>query len=261
MSKKYFNLVKILKYFFRIFGVNIIREHNYQNLIKAKKKFPLIVNLQKRKFENFINIIKKSKSELNQELFAILENNFQKNGFFVEFGATNGLCASNSYLLEKYFLWKGILCEPAKVYHAQLIKNRKCNIEYGCVWGQSNKRINFIETQIPSYSTIKTFVDSDMHKEMRKNSKEYEVITISLTDLLKKYNAPKVINYLSIDTEGSEFEILKNFDFNSYKFNFITYEHNYNYFIRSKVRNLLTKNGYKIKYDGFSEYEDWFVKI
>jgi hypothetical protein len=59
--------------------------------------------------------------------------------------------------------------------------------------------------------------------------------------VLKKYNAPKIIDYLSIDTEGSEFEIVKKFDFNSDKFNFISCEHNYNSNVRKKIKNLITK--------------------
>lgn len=78
--------------------------------------------------------------------------------------------------------------------------------------------------------------------------------------MLKKYNAPKKIEYLSIDTEGSEFEILNNFNFNEYEFKIITCEHNFNK-NREKINNLLSKNGYIRKYVGFSDYDDWYIKI
>ena len=62
--------------------------------------------------------------------------------------------------------------------------------------------------QIGELSTIDLFSNSDMHSQMRKQGRKYQVKTISLEDLLDKYDAPLVIDYLSIDTEGSEFEIL-----------------------------------------------------
>ena len=93
----------------------------------------------------------------------------------------------------------------------------------------------------------------------RKNGKIYNVKSISLEDLLKKYNAPINIDYLSIDTEGSEYEILKNFDFQKYRFNIITCEHNYGA-NRKKIFTLLSKNGYERKFKNLSKFDDWYFK-
>ena len=71
----------------------------------------------------FIDYLELSKSELRQDLFALSEVGFKENGFFVEFGATNGIDLSNSYLLETEFGWDGILAEPAKKWHEKLIVN------------------------------------------------------------------------------------------------------------------------------------------
>jgi FkbM family methyltransferase len=211
------------------------------------------------KISNIIALNESSHAQLKQDLFVLHELNFKRNGFFVEFGATNGLELSNTHLLEKEFNWDGILAEPCKHWHSELRKNRSCNIETDCVWTDSKTILTFNETNYKELSTIDKFSNSDGHKKSRKGSKKYNVNSISLTDLLDKYNAPKIIDYLSIDTEGSEYEILSSFDFNKYSFNIITCEHN-NTINRSKVFNLLKENGYVRKFVCFSKWDDWYVR-
>ena len=85
----------------------------------------------------------------------------------------------------------------------------------------------FNQTLEPDYSTLDIFSDSDHHVNKRKNGEKYSVDTISLVDLLDEHRAPTEIDYLSIDTEGSEYDILENFNFQKYKIKIITCEHNY----------------------------------
>lgn len=200
-----------------------------------------------------------SKAQLKQDIFVLLATKFKKKGFFVEFGATNGFDLSNTYLLEKSFGWKGILAEPAKIWHDSLSQNRSVKIDHSCVWSKSDKTLEFNMVDEPDLSTISSFSDRDHHTEKRKHGSTYDVITISLNDLLEKHDAPSEIDYLSIDTEGSEFEILNNFDFAKYNISIITCEHNYTN-DRQKIYSLLTKNGYTRKFEGFSKWDDWYFK-
>ena len=55
----------------------------------------------------------------------------------------------------------------------------------------------------------------------------YKVKTITLNKLLEDYNAPRDIDYISIDTEGNEAEILADFDFNKWNVKLFTIEHNF----------------------------------
>tara|TARA_B110000114_G_scaffold174053_1_gene202239 strand:- start:70 stop:666 length:597 start_codon:yes stop_codon:yes gene_type:complete len=169
---------------------------------------------QSDRFKNNLNKLtethNKSRSQLDQDLFVLNHFNFKKKGFFVEFGATNGKDLSNTYLLEKDFNWSGIVAEPGKTWHKDLFKNRNCHIDLNCVWKISNYNLNFYEVEDAEFSTIAEFKNSDHNSGRRSKRKEYQVSSISLNDLLVKYNAPKNIDYLSIDTEGSEYEILKN---------------------------------------------------
>ena len=80
-------------------------------------------------------------------------------------------------------------------------------------------------------------------------------------DLLKTFEAPKDIDYLSIDTEGSEFAILNSFFTNNteYKIKCITVEHNNLFKQREQIYNLLTKNRYIRKFTEISKWDDFFI--
>ena len=73
--------------------------------------------------------VMESQAQLWQDLFVLHELDLKRDGYFVEFGATNGVSLSNTHLLEKRFGWKGILAEPARCWHAALEKNRSAAIE------------------------------------------------------------------------------------------------------------------------------------
>ena len=87
------------------------------------------------------------------------------------------------------------------------------------------------------------------------------VDTVSLTDLLNEHNAPAYIDFISIDTEGSEFGILEHFDFSRYQFGLIVVEHNYETEKREKLLSLLSKNQYKRIFPDFSSEDDWYVPL
>lgn len=205
------------------------------------------------------NRFKDSKSQLGQDLFVLEKLSLKSNGYFVEFGATNGVDLSNTWLLETEFGWKGILAEPSQNWHSSLMQNRIAHITTDCVWSETGLELMFNQVNGPELSTIDAFSSCDLHSERRRNGKKYFVKTISLLDLLKKYQAPKEIDYLSIDTEGSEFEILKNFDFNKYNIKIITCEHNYTP-VRQKIFDLLTSYGYERMYEEESAWDDWYIK-
>jgi hypothetical protein len=93
---------------------------------------------------------------------------------------------------------------------------------------------------------------------IRKKAASYEVETVTLEDLLSTHKAPSYIEFLSIDTEGSEYEILSAFDFARYSFGLICVEHNFTN-NREKIRELLTANGYSQVLHEYSAFDDWYV--
>jgi FkbM family methyltransferase len=200
----------------------------------------------------------RSKSQNRQDLFVLSELNFKRDGFFVEFGAAGGVEDSNTYLLEEAFGWRGILAEPARTFHERLRASRRAQISTKCVWSESGKQLTFNEAPWAYLSTVESFSASDSWAAQRKSGRTYDVATISLADLLAEFAAPAEIDYLSIDTEGSELEILESFDFTKYRISVITCEHNFTP-DREKIRVLLERHGYVRKREQLSRYDDWYV--
>lgn len=202
----------------------------------------------------------KSHAQLYQDMIVQMYLGWKSNGYFVEFGATDGNDISNSYLLEKEFGWSGILAEPAKHWHENLSKNRSCNIDHSVVWKTTGEKIRFHESHMrPDGSAIESYITPDLLQMLGGNSSNYDVDTISLVDLLKKYNAPKDIDYISLDTEGSEIEILQAFDFDQYKVKFFTVEHNEKEANRQRIYDLLTSKGYDRVLVNVSNWDDFYV--
>lgn len=200
-----------------------------------------------------------SQSQLRQDLFVLSELGFKRGGFFVEFGAASGKELSNTWLLEKQFGWDGILAEPAKCWHRRLAANRSCTIEGRCVWKATGHSLDFAEATEAEISTLAAFQDGDQHAGARRSSRHYKVGTVSLNDLMSEHRAPAAPDYLSIDTEGSEFEILQAFDFERHPFKVITCEHNFTP-AREKISALLAAAGYVRKHEDISCFDDWYVR-
>jgi len=171
----------------------------------------------------------------------------KKNGFFVEFGACDGVLFSNTLLLEKSFGWKGILAEPNRGYQKQIRANRRALIDTRAVWSKTEEYVEFSEVSAGGLSGISSSF------RVRKNLsdkrellgvKKYMVETISLNDLLAAYNAPASFDLLSIDTEGSEFQILKNFNFNKYHPRIILIEFDGSKNTEKAFNKIIAKYGY-----------------
>ena len=200
-----------------------------------------------------------SKAQLQQDVFVLLALQDKRDGYFVDVGAASGVALSNTYLLEKLG-WSGILVEPARCWHNILLSSRRSTLDTRAAWWGSGLRLPFIEPSDAYLASLACRADDDGFAVTRhKSATVYDVTTVSLTDLLIEHEAPPNIDYLSLDTEGSESDILETFDFNKYRFQVITCEHNFHKGHREKTLDLLTKNGYRRVCEDLSSFEDWFV--
>jgi FkbM family methyltransferase len=207
------------------------------------------------------DLVSKTESfaQLRQDLWVLHETKHKHNGYFVEFGATDGLSLSNTYLLERDFGWRGILVEPNPQWHTDLRRNRNADIDLRCVFRSTGERVTFAATKYAELGTILGFESNDGHRQSRREHKLIDVETVSLEDLLEQHQAPRDIDYISLDTEGSELDILKHFDFTRWNVTLLSVEHNWTA-LEEDLDDLMRRRGYERRYPGISYFDAWYRK-
>ena len=101
------------------------------------------------------------------------------------------------------------------------------------------------------------YLGGNWRPTVENNRTVIDVETITLNDILDENEAPLFIDYLSLDTEGTELEILKSVDLNKYTFGLIDVEHNYLEPERTNIRDFLTSKGYSFKIDNM--WDDQYI--
>jgi FkbM family methyltransferase len=206
-----------------------------------------------KQIQGLLEVRDRSSAAFRQDLVALVLNDFKTGGTFIEVGACDGLATSNTLLLEKKFGWQGILIEPARVWHEALKSNRNVDLDFRCAWNENGKLVTFAEKASPGRSGIVQTATDDTEVNLT-----YEVETVTIKRILQEKQQLEKIDFLSVDTEGSELEVLLGFPFELSKPKFICVEHNFNQEKRMKVREYLAKFGYRNFMETESYVDDWF---
>ncbi len=187
-------------------------------------------------------MLRKYYSQAGQDQWVVRDVfNFKTNGYFVDIGAFDGINLSNTYWLEKYLGWRGICVEADPKTFTLLRKNRHCECLKACV-GLPSTQINFISGVGPYSGASET----SLREEQAKISGGENIIlpTASLQEILKSFNAPDVIDYLSIDVEGMEEQVMSGFPFHDVRFLCATIERP-----NKAVRMIMQEQGYLLVVD------------
>jgi FkbM family methyltransferase len=254
-----------LKGLARSFGYNVVRiresdpARDLFAALRALRNDPRLSGLEATFLEYCLKNFNRSASQVFQDLFVQFILREKREGYFVEFGATNGIDLSNTLMLEKHFGWHGILAEPGRQWHEALTKNRRADIDFRCVWTRTGDNLKFTEAFAGEFSTITRYASRDMNRVVRSKGNKIVVESISLADLLKYHNAPYRVDYISIDTEGSELPILEAFSFER-DISIFTIEHNFVQNDRDEIYSLMRSNGYSRVFERFSAFDDWYIK-
>jgi FkbM family methyltransferase len=232
-----------------------------KDMIITREKLLEIIR-KNDEYEKLLTHNGNSPSQLGADTWVLGMLKFKRDGFFVEAGALDGYTGSNTYIFEKYFGWEGILSEPIPSMRERILRKRNVYLDQRALWSESGQQLSFTESVHAGLSTMTSLVHCDYHGPQRvSGSRTYKVTTVSLTELLDFWRAPNVIDYISLDTEGSELSILSHFDFGKYRFRCMSVEHN-NTPQRDLIRTLLSSHGYILApLTSLSGGEDWFYRV
>jgi len=185
-----------------------------------------------------------------------------KNGFFIDVGAHDGITINNTLYFEKYNNWTGINIEPIQSIYNKLCINRSKCINLNCAVSNNDGESEFIFNSgyTEMISGLKQHYDQRHFKRLEHENNimggSTEIInvkTLKLETICDKYNINHV-NYLSIDVEGAEYDVIKSINFNKVFIDVIGFENNYEDSSIPIIEYLETK-GYSI----IKKYTDIFM--
>lgn len=176
-------------------------------------------------------------SEFGQERVALELLHNKRGGVFLDIGATDGFTRNNTWTLEKEFGWSGVCIEPVLASYLALSRIRSCHTLHACV-GDSAQ-----------FGVVRFFDDPGNHEvsKIAPHGKSL-VPCLTLNHILDSLNIREV-DFLSVDTEGNEFNILRCLDYDRFRVRVIDFEHNDHWGEEQKrnkatIHTLLTSKGY-----------------
>jgi len=201
-------------------------------------------------------------SQLGQDRF--IDEYFEKkeNLVFLDIGAHDGKTISNTFFLEKERKWKGICIEAQPSIFEELKKNRDC-VCLNFAIANFEGEIDF--TVVDGYANMLSGISSlynKTHFERVKGEinhyggdmKTLKLPTKKLQTIIDEYEFYN-IDFCSIDTEGSEYEIIKSIDFNKTNIKVFIIENNYK---ENDIQLFLEEKGYSLT--NKLEWDDVYIK-
>jgi FkbM family methyltransferase len=152
--------------------------------------------------------------------------------------------------MEHRFGWRGICVEPIPLVFQRL---RQCRPRSHCFQVAAADRNSRDVDDVVTF-TVSNAMDGmlsgishciDAHTHHVQGCPQIQVKLRTVTSLLDECRAPPFIEYMSIDTEGSELLVLHGIDWQRYRFGMISVEHNNVQPRRTQMRQLLERNGYR----------------
>jgi FkbM family methyltransferase len=156
----------------------------------------------------------------------------KRRGFLIDVGAADGVRYSNSRYLLSNFSWGGILIEPHPEFRKKLhyLYDENDNIRI-CNYAvaKENMKRPFYMYGMDKHAQVSTVSDDFRKRVINKHGDKYlspiDVETMPLKRLLIEYECPNEIDFMSIDTEGLDMEVLQSMDWKRFDVNLVCIEH------------------------------------
>ena len=166
--------------------------------------------------------------------------NQHQNGFFVDLAANDATILSNTFALERDLNWGGLCIEANPMYWERL-SYRKCKIVGAVVGKDRMQEVKFRMVRAESGGIEGEDFDNSPSKILKPGKMAaVDRYTVPLLEVLERFDAPRVIDYLSLDVEGAEYFVMKDFPFGRYTMKIMTVERP-----KQELVDLFYANGYR----------------
>lgn len=159
------------------------------------------------------------------------------NGYFIDLAANHAVKFSNTLSLERDHGWNGLCIEPNPVYWHGL-SHRDCTVVGALVGGDNIEKVD-VKFRGVFGGIVGRYPEGLANRKKEPDSPKEERYTAPLKQVLTKFKVPKVIDYMSLDVEGAELLIMKEFPFDQYTIKVMTVERP-----QKDLTDLLKSKGY-----------------
>lgn len=166
--------------------------------------------------------------------------------FYLEIGAFHPKQYSNTFALRNFLNWDGLSLDPSP--------------ESLGFFSAAGLRNNFLNLGVGVESTTSNFLADGAFSRTTKNPtlKSIEVEVVGIRELIERLQQ---VDYVSLDIEGGELEIMKVFPWEVSKPKVFTIEHNGNFEMKEELHHIMISQGYRLALGSISNFESWFVRL
>jgi FkbM family methyltransferase len=200
-------------------------------------------------------------SQLLQDLWVISQHG-DNPGFFLDIGAGHPIHISNSWTLQSQFDWEGIIFEPNPEFSLLQKQIRSApGVEILKLAVTPTKQDFMNYKSDGEYSGDPDNFPGELHSERNKSRKKIlteRVPATTLREVLETRGITKV-DYISLDIEGGELDILKSFPFDVCSVHLITVEHNFRRDDMLKIDKFLEEKNFRRSLNSETEWDSFYV--